>query len=58
VIKWGPYNLTAGSPGAAQKYGKVWLLPYNTSKSSSVTNPISHTWYDELIISRNKIADP
>jgi len=54
----GTYNLTAGSVGTAQKYGKVWLLPYNTSKSSSVTNPIAYTWYDELIISRNKIADP
>jgi len=58
VMNWGPYNLTAGSVGTAQKYGKVWLLPYNTSKSSSVTNPIAYTWYDELIISRNKIADP
>jgi hypothetical protein len=58
VINWGRYNLTAGSPETKQKYGKVWLLPYNTFKSSSVTNPPAYTWYDELVISRNKIADP
>jgi hypothetical protein len=40
------------------KYGKVWLLPYNTDKDGTATNPVSYTWYDELIISRNRIADP
>jgi hypothetical protein len=58
VINWGPYNLSAGLAADNQRYGKVWLLPYNTGKNSSVTNPTAYTWYDELIISRNKIADP
>ncbi len=58
AITWGPYNLSAGSASEDQKYGKVWLLPYNTNKSSSATNPVAYTWYDELIISRNRIADP
>jgi hypothetical protein len=58
LFQWGPYNLTAGQPGDNQRYGKVWLLPYNTRKDASVTNPVSYTWYDELIISRSKIADP
>jgi hypothetical protein len=58
LIQWGPYNLSAGSPGDNQRYGKIWLLPYNTTKDSSVTNPTSYTWYDELIISRSRIADP
>jgi hypothetical protein len=58
VINWGPYALSAGSAAENQRYGKVWLLPYNTGKDSSATNPISYTWYDELIISRNRIADP
>jgi hypothetical protein len=40
------------------KYGKVWLLPYHTGKDSSQTHPTAYTWYDELIVSRNKIADP
>jgi hypothetical protein len=41
-----------------RKYGKVWLLPYQTGKSATQEHPVTHTWYDELIISRNRIADP
>ncbi len=40
------------------KYGQVWLLPYHTNKDPSQTHPVGHIWYDELIISRNKIVDP
>jgi hypothetical protein len=58
VINWGPYNLTAGDAAENQRYGKVWFTPYNTGKSSGTTNPTAYTWYDELVISRNKIADP
>lgn len=58
LIQWGPYNLTAGPPGENQRFGKIWLLPYNTGKNPSVTNPTAYTWYDELIISHHKIADP
>jgi hypothetical protein len=58
LLNWGPYNLSAGSATDNQRYGKVWLLPYHTGKSSSQTNPIAYTWYDELIISRSQIADP
>jgi hypothetical protein len=58
VFKWGPWNLSAGSPSENQRYGKIWLLPYNTGRDSSVTNPVTYTWYDELIISTNRIADP
>ncbi len=58
LFNWGPYNLTAGSLTENQKFGKVWLLPYQTGKSSAQSHPTAYTWYDELIISRNKIADP
>jgi hypothetical protein len=58
IIQWGPYNLTASDPATNQRFGKIWLLPYNTGKSSSTAYPVAYTWYDELIISRNKIADP
>jgi hypothetical protein len=51
------YDLVNDAIGTA-KYGQVWLLPYNTGKDSSVTNPETYTWYDELIVSRNRIADP
>jgi hypothetical protein len=58
VFLWGPYNLSAGPPGDNQRFGKVWLLPYDTGKDATVTNPVACTWYDELIISTSKIADP
>ena len=51
VIDWGPYNLTAGDATGDQKFGKIWLLPYNTNKDASVSNPMAYTWYDELIVS-------
>ena len=58
LIQWGPYNLSAGSATDNQRYGKVWLLPYNTGKDATVPYPVAYTWYDELIISTSKIADP
>jgi hypothetical protein len=58
VVDYGPYNLTAGDPSLNERFGKVWLLPYNTDKDSSVSYPEAYTWYDELIVSRNRIADP
>lgn len=58
LIKWGPYSLNAGSSTDNERYGKVWLLPYNTGKSASQAHATAYTWYDELIISRSRIADP
>jgi hypothetical protein len=43
---------------AGKEYGKVWLLPYQTNKDYSADHPTAHTWYDELIISTQKIPDP
>jgi hypothetical protein len=58
VIDWGPYNLTAGDPALNERFGKVFLLPYHTDKSPAQSHPIAYTWYDDLVISRNRIADP
>lgn len=58
VIEWGPYNLSAGPIAENQRYGKVWLTPYNTDKSAAQSHPTAYTWYDELIVSRSPIADP
>jgi len=58
VINWGPYNLSAGDSNEGQKYGKIWLLPYHTHKNSNQTTPTAYTWYDDLIISRQRIPDP
>jgi len=58
AINWGPYALTAGSLADNWRFGKVWLLPYDTGKDPSQTHPTAFTWYDELIISRTQIPDP
>jgi hypothetical protein len=59
VLNWGPYNLSADPQSAtAQQYGKAWLLPYNTGRDSSATSPVAYTWFDELIVSTQRIADP
>jgi hypothetical protein len=58
AINWGPYYLTAGPLAEDQKYGKVFLLPYQTEKNPTQNHPTAYTWYDELIISKMPIADP
>lgn len=40
------------------KYGKIWLTTYNTGKDSSETHQEASTWYDEVIVSTKRIADP
>ncbi len=40
------------------KIGKVWLLPYHTNKDPTQVTPVAYTWYDDVIISKTKIADP
>lgn len=40
------------------EYGKIWLTPYMTNKDRSQTTEVANTWYDELIISTQDIADP
>lgn len=58
ALDWGPYALSAGAPSADLKFGKVWLLPYDTNTTTPVSLTPGDTWYDELIVSRNRIADP
>jgi hypothetical protein len=51
------YDLANENPAA--RYGKVWLLPYGSfRKVPSQREPIAYTWYDELLVSRSRIADP
>ena len=50
---WGPHD---GHPQA--EYGKIWLLPYNTSKDNAETHQNASIWYDELIVSTQAIAAP
>jgi hypothetical protein len=52
------YTLSAGDPAQNQRFGKVWLLPYNTNKNASQAHAVGYVWYDELIVSRERIPDP
>ena len=63
LIDWQPgvkgyFPLAAGPLGQNQQFGKVWLLPYMTSKDATQEHPLAQTWYDEVIISRQIIPDP
>ncbi|HVH72717.1 MAG TPA: hypothetical protein VNB49_16645 [Candidatus Dormibacteraeota bacterium] len=43
----------------AAKYGKLYLLPYQTKRELNQPSvSIAYTWYDDLIISRRRIPDP
>ena len=50
------YDLANNNPTA--RYGKLWLLPYHSGKNPAQPHPTAYTWYDELVISRSRIADP
>ena len=47
-----------GDVDTDEAYGKIWLTPYHTNKDAAHTHPDGYTWYDELIVSRSRIADP
>lgn len=57
VMDFSGVYLAAGNEGTLE-YGKVFLIPYLTGKSSGQAHPTAYTWYDELIISSSKIDDP
>jgi len=50
---WSPNN---GHPQA--RYGKIWLLSYMTFKDPTEETAKASTWYDEVIVSRCRIAAP
>ncbi len=58
VFDFGPFNLSAGSTALDERFGKIYLQPYITNKDPNQIHPTAYTWYDELIISPNDIADP
>lgn len=57
VVNRSRYDLVNTNPAVA-KYGKVILTPYHTGKDASQRHPTAYVWYDELIVSRSRIADP
>jgi hypothetical protein len=40
------------------KYGKIWLLPYQTNKDDTQVTGTGFVWYDSLIVSTRRIPDP
>ena len=44
--------------GPADRYDTITLMPYNTHKPWTQTNPVAYTWYDELIVSKQPIPPP
>lgn len=59
IFDWN-WDLAAGNPAQNLKYGKIWLLSYNSNNggNNNAPVPVANTWYDELIISTQDIADP
>jgi Bacterial Ig domain/Beta xylosidase C-terminal Concanavalin A-like domain/Fibronectin type III domain len=57
IISLADFTLLNDNPSQA-KYGKIWLLPYQTNKDSSQVTGTGYVWYDDLIISRSRIPDP
>lgn len=50
------YDLANNEPAA--RYGKLILSPYHTGKNPEQVHPVGYVWYDELIISTQRIPDP
>jgi len=55
-IQMSKFTLKNDHPG--NDFDTVTLLPYMTSKDSTIDHPTAHTWYDELIVSQEPIAPP
>jgi hypothetical protein len=58
VLNFGPFNVSAGNPAVDEKFGKIYLTPYHTEKDATQVHSEGYTWYDELIVSTQDIADP
>ena len=44
--------------GPFDRFDRILLSPYDTKKPNDVEHPLTHTWYDELIISTRPIGAP
>jgi hypothetical protein len=56
IISLSDFTLLNDNPGVA-KYGKIWLLPYQTNKDDTQVTGTGQVWYDDLIISTQRIPD-
>jgi hypothetical protein len=51
-------DLSCQSLSNPVKYGKIWLLPYHTSKDPAQVHDEGYVWYDSVIAARHQIASP
>lgn len=58
VLRRGNYSDDWYNSAHDGRYGKLWLLPYHTYKDPTENHLTSYTWYDEVIISTQRIPDP
>lgn len=63
LVDWRPgvpgYKpLWRGPASDDQRLGKVYIMPYMTSKDPTQVHGLGHVWADELIMSTQRIADP
>ena len=57
IISLADFTLVNDNPDQS-KYGKIWLLPYQTGKDPTQVTETGYVWYDSLIISTRRIPDP
>lgn len=62
VISYNDYDLVNNGQttqaGGAEEYGQIWLLNYQTNKSTAQNNTTGQTWYHGLTVSTSRILDP
>lgn len=56
TLHYHPGTTTGTRPGA--RYGKLWIEPFIAGKDPAEDHPTAYTWYDELIVARQRIGDP
>lgn len=57
VIDW-PVALRVTSDPSSTVYDSVTLTPYNTNKNPAQSHPPAELWYDSVIVSKARIAEP
>jgi hypothetical protein len=61
ILSYNDYDLANNGAltqaSGAEEYGQIWLLTYQTNKDITQNAPTGHAWYDDLIISKQRIPD-
>lgn len=57
VIDW-PFALRTTTDPSTTRYDSLQFTPYHTGKDPGVDHPTGELWYDSVVISRARTADP